>query len=359
MKVVIWAVFLGVLVSGCYSVLDESPHISERSLRKTANFPIGTSLRFLPFIVDQRLKALHEHHFDSYTAGNDMKMHRVMPFDNEFNFQTVDAIVAYTQQNDQRLFGHNLIWHSSTPKWVVEKARKDPQWLANFMREYIHAYVGRYKGLVHGWDVVNEGINTHGGGYRTDSIWYEILGEKYIEQAFHYAHEADPDAVLFYNDFNTERDMAKFDFMLSMVKDLQARGVPISGIGFQMHIRMDIPDEVIAETLQKAADTGLQIHLSEVDVIFNTHNDSEGGGVENFTVLTPEMRAAQREKYKNLVRMYREIVPKKQQYGITFWGFNDRDTWIKKFFAMIDWPTLYDEDLQAKPALLGVLEGLD
>jgi endo-1,4-beta-xylanase len=184
------------------------------------------------------------------------------------------------------------------------------------------------------------------------------MGKDYIAKAFTYAHEADPNAILFYNDFNIERDTVKLNATLNLVKELRSQGVPISGIGFQMHIRMDIPDEVIAYSLKKAADTGLQIHLSEVDIIFNTHNDTQNGGIQTYNELTDEMKKAQAEKYKSLVKMYRSIVPKDQQYGITFWDFTDRDTWINGFFNMKDWPTIYDENLKPKPAYFGVLEGL-
>ena len=342
----------------CLSACVSTPPITVESLHEVADFPVGTSVRMNEFKKDPLTRALQQYHFDSLTTGSDMKMHKVMPTENGYYWKVIDEAVAYTQKHEQRLFGHNLIWHSSTPSWVVKKARQNPQWLDGFMKEYIHTYVGRYKGVVDGWDVVNEGFATKGVGYRTDTIWYQTLGPEYIEKAFRYAHEADPDAILFYNDFNIERDLEKFNSMMVMVKDFQARGVPISGIGFQMHIRMDIPNEVIAHTLKQAAATGLQIHLSEVDIIFNTHDDSRGGGIENHKQLTEEMKLAQKKKYKELVQMYREIVPSEQQYGITFWGFTDRDTWIRRFFNMIDWPTIYDDDLKPKPALGGFLDGL-
>jgi endo-1,4-beta-xylanase len=337
---------------------NKKQDIKVPSLRDLATFPIGSSVRYKPFHSDSKLQELQQHHFSSYTSGQDMKMHRIMPSKGQFDFRTVDKIVAYTRQNDQRLFGHNLIWHSSTPAWVKDHAKDNPEWLSSFMREYIHSYVGRYKGYVHGWDVVNEGLNTAGEGFRENSIWFQTLGEKYIEMAFQFAHEADPEAVLFYNDFNIERDIQKFESMMAMVKDFQNRGVPISGIGFQMHIRMDIPNQIITETLKQAADTGLQIHLSEVDVIFNSHDDSKGGGEETYKVLTPKMADMQKQKYSELIAIYQTVVPKEQQYGITFWGFNDRDTWIKRFFRMNDWPTIYDEELKPKPAFWGVLEAL-
>lgn len=346
--------FITVLLLGCVS----PPELSVESLRDIADFPIGSSIRPNDLYKDPQALRLQQHHFDSLTTGLDMKMNKVMPEEGRYNWGPIDKILAYTQEHDQRLFGHNLIWHSSTPQWLVDKARQNPEWLDGFMREYIHTYVGRYKGVVDGWDVVNEGLVTKGAGFREDTIWYQTLGIDYIEKAFRYAHEADPDAILFYNDFNIERDLEKFNTMMTMVDDFMTRGVPISGIGFQMHIRIDIPNEVIAETLRRAAATGLQIHLSEVDIIFNTHDDSRGGGIQSHDAVTDEMLQAQRVKYRQLVEMYRNIVPKEQQYGITFWGFNDRDTWIRRFFKMQDWPCIYDDDLKPKPAFYGFLEGL-
>lgn len=339
-----------------YEVFAQQPKVS--SLHRHANFHIGTSVRFVPFSKDTLVQKIQQHHFNSYTAGSDMKMYQICPKPDTYYWSRVDSIVEYTMKNNQRLFGHNLIWHSSTPKWIEKKASKDPEWLDVFMKEYISTYVGRYKGIVDGWDVVNEGLNTKGQGLRTESIWFKSLGKKYLEKAFTYAHAADPDAILFYNDFNIERDSLKLDYMLEMVYDFLDRGVPISGIGFQMHIRMDIPNEIIARSLKKAADTGLQIHLSEVDIIFNTHDDSKGGGIQLYDHLTEEMKLAQAQKYADLVNMYQDIVPEEQQYGITFWGFNDRDTWIRRFFKMNDWPTIYDDNLLPKPAFYGFLNAL-
>ncbi|MDO7173745.1 endo-1,4-beta-xylanase [Mariniflexile sp. AS56] len=331
--------------------------IEAAGLKNVSEFPIGTAVNINRLINDDRLMALQVSNFNSITATNDMKMQSILPAENQFNWKKADTILSFANKHNQRVFGHNLIWHSSTPKWVEEKGAKDSLWLDTFMKEYIHKYVGRYKGKVAGWDVVNEAFESSGDAYRK-TFWYNNLGKEYIANAFRYAHEADPDAVLFYNDFNIERDTTKLHALLKMVDEFKAKGVPISGIGFQMNIRMDIPDEIIAYSLKKAAETGLQIHLSEVDIIFNTHNDERLGGIENYSVLTDEMKQAQGEKYKNLIKMYKEIVPKKQQFGITLWDFTDRDTWIIGFFNMKDWPSIYDDKLQPKPAYFGFLEGL-
>ncbi|WP_324023657.1 endo-1,4-beta-xylanase [Maribacter sp. BPC-D8] len=330
---------------------------AEAGLKDVSEFPIGTAININKLINDQALMALQISNFNSITATGDMKMRSILPFENEFNWKKADTLLYYANKHNQRLFGHNLIWHSSTPKWVEEKGANDSLWLGEFMKDYIHKYVGRYKGKVAGWDVVNEAFESKGGAYRK-TFWYNNLGKEYIANAFRYAHEADPEAVLFYNDFNIERDTSKLDAVLKMVEKFKKEGVPIHGIGFQMHIRMDTPNEVIAYSLEKAAETGLQIHLSEVDIIFNSHNDERLGGIENYSSITNEMKLAQAEKYKNLVLMYRSIVPKEQQFGITFWDFTDRDSWIKGFFNMKDWPTIYDDDLKPKPAYYGFLEGL-
>ncbi|QVY64081.1 endo-1,4-beta-xylanase [Polaribacter sp. Q13] len=326
-------------------------------LKNAATFPIGTAININRLLNDAKLQKLQIENFNSITATSDMKMQSILPVENQYNWKTSDTILQYATKHNQRLFGHNLIWHSSTPKWVEEKGEKDRIWLGDFMQEYIKTYVGRYKGKVAAWDVVNEAFESSGANYR-ESFWYKKLGKSYIEKAFQYAHEADPEAILFYNDFNIERDTVKLNAVLNMVNEFKSKGVPISGIGFQMHIRMDIPDEIIAFALKKAAETGLQIHLSEVDIIFNTHNDERLGGIQNYSVLTDEMKQAQAEKYKNLIKMYKEIVPREQQFGITFWDFTDRDSWIKGFFNLKDWPCIYDDNLQPKPAYFGVLDGL-
>lgn len=355
MNLILKTLSVMLLLSSC-SIVPKNQD-SLKGLKSVSNFPIGTAIQIQTLMNDPELSKLQIENFNSITSDRDMKMNRVLPTEGNYNWKTVDTILYYAKTHNQRLFGHNLIWHSSNPNWVETKGAKDSLWLSKFMKEYIHTYVGRYKGKVAAWDVVNEGFETVGGNYRK-TLWYNKLGKDYIAKAFIYAHEADPNAVLFYNDFNIERDTVKLNAVLKMVREFKAQGVPISGIGFQMHIRMDTPDEVIANSLKKAAETGLQIHLSEVDIIFNKHNETQNGGIQIYNELTEEMKNAQAEKYKNLVLMYRKIVPKAQQFGITFWNFTDRDTWIRPFFNLKDWPSVYDDSLKPKPAYFGFKEGL-
>ncbi|WP_020528376.1 endo-1,4-beta-xylanase [Flexithrix dorotheae] len=338
-------------------ITDQKEATAVTSLKTAADFPVGGAISIRRIQQDSATRQILNEQFNSITATNDMKMHSVLREDGTFNWERVDKLVNFAESHQHRLFGHTLVWHSATPEWVEAQTNGDPDKLDAFMKNYIQTFVGKYKGKVAGWDVVNEVMNTHGGGYR-ETYWYKTLGKAYVEKAFQYAHEADPDADLFYNDFNIERDTAKLHTALKMIEDLKAKNIPITGLGFQMHIRMDIPDSVIAYALKKGAETGLKIHLSEVDIIFNKHDDSQGGGIQVYETITDELLEAQKEKYRNLVEMYKSIVPKAQQYGITLWGFNDRDTWINGFFNLEDKPCIYDENLKPKPAYYGMLEGL-
>lgn len=336
------------------------PNIVEehQGLKDVGEFPIGGAVDIMKVLSDEKLRAITIRNFNSITSTNDMKMYSIIPKKNQYNWTKMDSLIAFCERNDQRLFGHTLLWHHGLPKWIEEEAAmKGKEWASRFLQEYIYRVVSRYRGKIAAWDVVNEGFESAGGAYR-ETFWYKTLGKEYIAKAFHVAHRADPDAELFYNDFNIERDTAKLHAVLQMIEELKAQGTPITGLGFQMHIRMDTPDEAIAYALQEAAKTGLKIHISELDIIFNKHNDNQDGGEQVIRVLSHKLLQAQSDKYKNLVKMYRQYIPKEQQYGITFWDFTDRDTWVRPFFKLLDWPTVFDEQLERKPAYYGFAKGL-
>ncbi|MGB3801521.1 MAG: endo-1,4-beta-xylanase [Lewinella sp.] len=323
-------------------------------LADLADFPIGGAINEREASNDSAVLSIIQTEFNSLTATNDMKMYSIARGPGTLDFTLPDAFVDFAEREGKRVFGHTLLWHYGFPQHLNEL---EPQAAEAFIKSYVDTVVTRYRGRVDGWDVVNEAMATKGGELRP-TPWLEKLGKAYIPLAFRAARGADPDAKLFINDFNTERDTAKLNGLLSMVRDMQADGVPIDGIGFQMHIRMDTDEELIGRSLAKAAETGLLIHLSEVDIIFNRHDDSQGGGEQIVDAVTPEMLEAQGKKYERLAELYRENVPPAQRYGITFWDFTDRDTWINGFFDLKDWPTLYDEELKRKPAYEGFARGL-
>ena len=331
---------------------------SNKGLREYSTFPIGGAINISNIMEDKKLKKITSQEFSSITATNDMKMYSIASSQGSYNWTKVDALVAFTEQNNQRLFGHALVWHHGLPGWIKKRALKDNPWFKKFYKEYIQTVVGRYKGKVAAWDVVNEALATEGKDGMRKTFFLEQLGPDYIADAFRFAHEADPDALLFYNDFNLERDTIKVNNAIALIEKLKTEGVPIHGIGLQTHLRMDIPDALIADAFKKFAATGLQVHLSEVDIIFNKHNDTQNGGVQIFNELTEEMKTAQAEKYRSLAKLYKENIPAAQQFGITFWDFTDRDTWINGFFNLNDWPTIYDKNLEPKPAYEGFRQGL-
>lgn len=333
----------------------EAPATAAAPLRSLADYPIGTATSSFGLSRDSQLLRITLEEFNSITANNEMKMYTIAGKPGPLDFTRPDAIMAIAEENNLRMFGHTLLWHYGFPQYLEDLS---PAAAEDFMLNYIDTVVTRYQGRIDGWDVVNEAFDTKGGALR-DTPWLQKVGPSYIEKAFRRAHAADPAAKLFINDFNTERDTAKFHALLRLVKQFQADGVPIHGIGFQMHIRMDTDEETIAYTLEKAAATGLLIHLSEVDIIFNKHDDTNGGGEQIVDEITPELLEKQAEKYEFLVRTYEEKVPPAQRYGITFWGFNDRDTWINGFFKLRDWPTIMDKELQKKPAYYGVARALE
>ena len=338
---------------GCVSEQSEE----KKGLKDFSSFPIGGAVEIRQVLRDTALEVIILENFTSITATSDMKMYAIAPEEGNYKWDRADSLVAFSQRNDLRLFGHTLVWHSGTPRWVFQKGTEDSLWLGDFLKTYIQDYVGRYKGKVAAWDVVNEGFDTQGGEYRK-TLWYNKLGKEYIANAFRYAHEADPEADLFYNDFNLERDTAKLNGVLKMIEELKADDVPITGLGVQMHLRMDIPDSLIRESVRKMAATGLKIHFSELDIIFNTHDDTRGGGEQLYSSVTPKMLEQQAQKYEMVAKIYKEEVPVSQQFGITFWDFTDRDTWINPFFDLKDWPTIYDEKLEPKPAYFGFRKGL-
>ncbi len=339
------------LLMGCQTPKSSS------NLKDNASFPVGTAIRAHQLANDSLIKTIVKRDFNSITLENGMKMYAVHRSPNQYNWEHVDDVVNFAEENSIRLHGHAFIWHSGTPRWISEMD-PDSTMLDKIMEDYILTYGNRYKGKVAGWDVVNEALLDSTGEFRK-SIWYETMGEQYIARAFELAHKADPEAVLFYNDFNIERDTVKLHSMLRMIENLKAQDVPISGIGFQMHIRMDTDEKTIEYALKKAAETGLQIHLSEIDIIFNKHDDTPGGGIQIHDKLTDEMLQAQADKYQWLAEAYIRNVPPEQRYGMTVWGFSDKYSWIPGFFRIKDWPCIYDNNMNPKPAYYGFLEGLE
>ncbi|HWN87475.1 MAG TPA: endo-1,4-beta-xylanase, partial [Chitinophagaceae bacterium] len=236
----------------------------------------------------------------------------------------------------------------------------DPVLVDNALHTWITTMVDRYKGKVTGWDVVNEVVVDGTGDLRTSSnssgsasdnfYWADYLGRNYIANAFRWANAADPSAKLFINDYNLESDNRKLDSVIKLINELKTAGVPIHGVGLQMHISINTNNAGIDNAFQKLAATGLLIHVSEMDVRMNP------GNTTGFTA-TSTLHDQQAQKYKYVAQSYFQYVPVAQRFGITVWNLTDADSWIV-LSGKEDFPTLFNSGYQKKAAFSGFVQGL-
>jgi len=280
-------------------------------------------------------------HFDYVTAEYEMKWDPVERSPGIYSFTGADAIVAYAEQNRMRVKGHTLLWHEALPDWVKALSADE---LRATVEDHIRTVVGRYRGRIAVWDVVNEAVANDGSGLR-DSVFLQKLGDDYLELAFRVAHEADPDALLTYNDYGAEALGRKSDQVYALVRRLKERGVPISGVGLQMHVAAQSrpPSADIAANMRRLAELGLLVNVSEMDVRIK---DVAGDKATRLAV--------QRREYQDMVAV---CVAEPACHAVTFWGFTDLYSWIDSFFGPDD-PLLFDEAYAAKPAFFGVQDAL-
>jgi endo-1,4-beta-xylanase len=275
--------------------------------------------------------------FSYLTAEYEMKWNVLEPSQGASNFGAGDAIVGFALSQGMRVKGHTFIWHGATPPWVNALAPAD---LRVAIDRHIRNAAGHFRGRVHAWDVVNEAVADDGQGLR-DTVFRQKLGDSYIADAFRSARAADPQALLFYNDYGGEGMNAKSNRIYDLLRDLLAAGVPIDGVGLQMHISANNrpSDASIAANMRRLADLGLTVHISEMDVRINNVPGSQ------------QMRLdVQRATYHDVVRV---CVLEPRCEAVTFWGFTDAHTWISG-----DSPLLFDAAYQVKPAYHGVLDAL-
>ena len=299
------------------------------------SFMIGVALNQRQFTEqDTNGAALTKLHFNSISPENVMKWEGVhpRPGPDGYDFDASDHYVEFGEKNGMFIVGHTLVWHNQTPDWVFQGEGTNAitrEVLLQRMRDHIHTVVGRYKGRIKAWDVVNEALNED--GTLRQSRWYQIIGEDFIAKAFEYAHEADPDAELRYNDFSIENE-PKRKGVIALVKKLQAQNIPIRGLGSQTHANLIWPKpELLDSALTDFAQLGIPISITELDVDASEHgqrrqsaevseNAQAGpGGV----VVSASQKLA--EQYSSLFRIF--LKHRKNIKLVTFWGVTDRDSW--------------------------------
>lgn len=326
---------LFILISACKKPSTEECGL-EQSLYQQANFPLGVAVDPTYFSLPQ-YDTLVSKQFNSITPENIFKPSYLHPQENIFFWPQADDLVARAQQNKQRIHGHTLIWHKQLPTWMLNYQGTKAQWEAMF-KNHIQSICCHFKGKVVAWDVVNEAFNED--GTLRNSIWRQHLGDGYIEKAFRYAHAADPQALLFYNDFNLAYNERKRAAVFTFLSNLKQRGVPIHGIGMQMHIAINYPSRgQINSAIQAAGETGFLVHLSEVDISVNPFNEGDLDKEELFN--------RQADVLATVVLAYKAL-PSRYQYGISFWGLSDANSWIRDFYQREDYPLLFDDFYQPK-----------
>jgi endo-1,4-beta-xylanase len=267
---------------------------------------------------------------------------------NPYEFNGADKLVAFAQSHNLLVRGHTLVWHNQIPDWVKKGGYTAPQ-LAAILESHIHAVMGHYASRVYAWDVVNEAFNDDGTMRHT--IWYDQpgigagAGTNYIEQALRWAREADPNAKLFYNDYDAEQINKKSDAIYAMAKDFKKRGVPLDGIGFQTHIGLKFEDSArlasYANNLERFAKLGLELHITELDIRLG---DS-----------SPASLSAQAKLYGEITAL---CVQQPACKLLQTWGFTDKHSWIPNFYKGQGWALLWDDKYQKKPGYSAVHDAL-
>lgn len=313
-------------------------------------FLIGATVE--PFNLERYSSVLKEH-FNSITLENALKWDSTQKKQGAFDFSGADQCIDFAVKNNMKIRGHTLVWHGITPKWVFYDEQGsiiDKERLLERMKEHIHTVMGRYKGKIYCWDVVNEAIeNRDNGKQYVDCEWLRICGPDYIKKAFVYAHEADPEALLFYNDYQVEFSIKRAK-TLRMIKEMQQEGIPIHGVGIQSHTTMNVPSLYeIKAAIEEFASLGLQIHISEIDISVYDYRDES----RIYRSFTPELAEKQARRYEEIFRIFREY--KKEITSVTFWGVADDHTWLDSEIRK-SWPFVFDENLAPKPAFYKITD---
>ena len=329
--------------------LDENGSGPTTSLKSAATtFSVGTITRSAWVNSGGQHAEILKQEFNNLTSEYEMKMNVMYPSEGNYDFSAADAIVEFALANDMNVHGHALIWHNATPSWVENFSGTDAEFEA-MVEDYITTTVTRYKGKVRSWDVVNEGINDSNGSLR-QTVFSQKMGDDYISKCFKFARNADPDVLLFYNDYSVVSNETKQTAIFDLIDDMKTNNVPIDGVGFQMHIDYRSPSTSQMEAaIDKAVERDLKLHFSELDIRANPNGDQSS--------LTSDRAEAQKAKYKEVVKIYNSI-PLDNKFAITVWGVRDNESWLIDFWGNPEWPLLFDASYNKKPAYYGYLEGL-
>ena len=356
------AMLLAVALTSCNStVTEQTPTLKDAY---QGMFVIGTALnKGHNYGSDTLGINLIKQHFNSIVAENCMKSMHIQPTEGVFFFDEADKFVEFGEANNMNIIGHTLIWHSQAPDWFFvdeDGADVTREVMIERMRNHIHTVVGRYKGRVDGWDVVNEAFMDDGSWRNTK--FYEIIGEEYIKLAFQFANEADPDAELYYNDYAMSAE-GKRNGVVELVKQLQAAGVRVDGIGMQGHMGMDYPDiSEFEKSIKAFAALDVNVMITEMDITLLPFPGDETAEVSLSAEyqermnpyaagLPDNINAAWEQRYIDYFQLFLNYSDNISR--VTLWGLTDADTWRNDWpiEGRTDYPLLFSRDYQAKPVV--------
>lgn len=313
------------------AVAEASPTL--RSLAAERGLLVGAAVNVSALDRDTEYGEVLARELSLVVAENAMKFRYLQPQRNRFDFAVSDRLMAFAADRHLQVRGHTLVWHRALPAWL-----EDGDWTRaeamDILKRHIETVVGRYRNGIIVWDVANEAIAAD--GTLRDSFWLRHIGPEYVEMAFRWAHAADPEARLFYNDYGGEELGRKSDAIYALVRSLRARGVPIHGVGLQMHVRVDAPPDAtkVAANMRRLADLGLEVQITEMDV------------------RLPQPAAAKDYEQQGEVyrRMLRTCLQESGCSAFVTWGLSDRYSWVPGHFAGWGEALLFDERYRAKPA---------
>lgn len=332
-------------------------------------FHVGAALNPAQFEErDARGAAIVQAQFDTISPENVLKWQLVHPRPNEYSFDAADKYVAFGEKYHMFIVGHTLVWHSQVPQWVFQDdkgAPLDRDALLKRMHDHIQTVVGRYKGRIGGWDVVNEALNED--GTLRQSQWLKIIGEDFLVKAFQFAHEADPKAELYYNDYSVENP-AKRKGAVELIRKLKAAGVTVTAIGLQGHDKMEWPTiEEQEATIVAFKELGIKVNITELDVdvlpaASQQRTADVGLNIDAQAKFNPYAGGLPDTVQQALAKRYADLFAVFCKYKgtitrITFWGVTDGDSWLNNWpvRGRTSYPLLFDRQGQPKLAFQAVI----
>jgi endo-1,4-beta-xylanase len=328
---------LGLLALGTQPALAAGPTL--RSLADSKGVKIGTALAAGHLSGDANYGSIAGAQFNSATPENEMKWGSVEANRGQLTFGPADQIVAFAQAHGMRIRGHNLVWHSQLPNWVANGNFTGPQ-LTQVMQQHIATEVGRYRGKIAVWDVLNEPFNDN--GTLRSSVFEQRIGSNYIAQAFTAARAADPSARLFLNDFNVEGVNAKSTAMFNLVRSLKQQGVPIDGVGLESHFILGQVPSSLQQNIARFASLGVSVEITELDV----------------RMTLPSTAAKLNQQATDYRTVVSACLAVRGCAAITVWEFTDKFSWVPGAFGGQGAADLYDQNENTKPAYTAVQQTL-